>query len=57
MITTEQFDEALFQVVRKATGADDRIWAIPGVYEVLSEHFHNDALAVAAKRDRRRTRA
>ena len=40
-VTTEMFDEALEKIVRKH-GAG--ILYVPGVYEVLSEHFNNEVL-------------
>jgi cobyric acid synthase len=41
-MTTEEFDEILREIVEKE--AD--IIGIPGVYEILSEYFNNDVLAV-----------
>ena len=40
-VTTEMFDEALEKIVRNQ-GAG--ILSVPGVYEVLSEHFNNEVL-------------
>ena len=51
-ITTEEFDHALSDLLDKLTG--EQFMAIPGVYEVVSEHFNNEALNLVA--DRRRWR-
>ena len=40
-VTNEMFDSAL----RKAAEGED-LWTIPGVYEILSEHFNNAALEI-----------
>jgi len=40
-ITTKEFDERL-SIYVEAEGAD--VLSIPGVYEILSEHFNNDIL-------------
>ena len=44
-ITTEEFDHALSDILDKMTG--EQIMAIPGVYEVVSEEFNNEALDLA----------
>jgi hypothetical protein len=49
-VTTEMFDEALEAVVREALDMSphspgfDCLVVIPGVYEILSEHYNNDVL-------------
>ena len=42
-VTTEQFDEILERLVRDNS---DTLLSIPGVYEVLSEHFNNEVLEI-----------
>lgn len=44
-ITQEQFNEALGSILSDMNG--EQLLSIPGIYEVLSEHFNNDALAEA----------
>lgn len=39
-VTHEMFDEKLAELVRQ----ESDILSIPGVYEILSEHFNNDVL-------------
>lgn len=41
-VTTEMFDEVLEEIVEEQ--AAGIIITIPGIYEVLSEHFNNDVL-------------
>ena len=47
-ITTEEFDHALSDILDKMTG--EQVMAIPGVYEVVSEHFNNEALDLALEK-------
>lgn len=44
-VTQEEFDKALEAILDEATGAE--LLAIPGLYEVVSEHFNNEAIDVA----------
>lgn len=44
-ITTEEFDAALTQLLEEATPAE--LLAIPGMYELLSEAWNNEAIEVA----------
>ena len=44
-ITTEEFDHALSDILDKMTG--EQFMAIPGVYEIVSEHFNNETLHLA----------
>lgn len=44
-VTDEEFDKALEAILDEATGAE--LLAIPGLYEVVSEHFNNEAIDVA----------
>lgn len=41
-VTDEMFDKKLEEIVGRASAGD--LLAIPGVYEVVSEHFNNDVL-------------
>jgi hypothetical protein len=41
-ITTEKFDELLAEILDE--GKASALLTIPGVYEVLSEHFNNEVL-------------
>lgn len=41
-VTTEEFDAALLQLLAECN--HEELISIPGVYEVLSEHFNNDAI-------------
>jgi hypothetical protein len=47
-ITQEKFDEALREVVDEDlvgfASIYDRLVMIPGIYEILSEHYNNDAI-------------
>lgn len=53
-VTTEMFDEALQELLSKETGSD--LLSIPGVYEVLSEHFNNEVLEkLEEKREQERS--
>ncbi len=52
-ITTEEFDQALSDILGNLTGG--QLMTVPGVYEVVSEHFNNEALDLAkSKRARNR---
>jgi hypothetical protein len=44
-VTQEEFDAALEAILDEATGAE--LLAIPGLYEVISEHFNNEAIDIA----------
>lgn len=48
-ISDAEFDEALLLIVEEETGADERIFSIPGIYEILAEHFNNDAIDLARR--------
>ncbi len=41
-ITTEKFNAALRAILREQTG--EQLLSIPGIYEVVSEHFNNEAI-------------
>lgn len=41
-ITQEQFDAALFDIVNEEQ--TDNLFSIPGIYEILSEHYNNEAI-------------
>lgn len=41
-VSTEQFDCKLSEILDEMTG--EQIMMIPGVYEVVSEHFNNEVL-------------
>ncbi len=47
-ITTEEFNRALSDILDKMTG--EQFMTIPGVYEIVSEHFNNEALGLAQER-------
>ena len=55
MCTDEDFDAKLEKLLDECSGAD--LLAIPGLYEVVSEHFNNEILAALAteKREREET--
>jgi hypothetical protein len=38
-MTTEDFDRCLYEVI-----ANDDLMLVPGVYEAVSEHYHNEVL-------------
>jgi hypothetical protein len=42
-VTSEEFDTALEEILTDWTGAQLMI-EVPGVYELLAEHFNNEAL-------------
>jgi hypothetical protein len=42
MITDEEFDEALKEILDESPAST--LLSIPGIYEILSEHFHNDVI-------------
>jgi hypothetical protein len=42
VITTELFDKKLAELLDKMSGYE--LLAIPGLYEVVSEHLNNDVL-------------
>jgi len=44
-ISTEEFDAALTEILGEATGVD--LLLIPGIYEIVSEHFNNEAIKLA----------
>lgn len=44
-VTQEEFDKALEAILDEATGSE--LLAIPGLYEVVSEHFNNEAIDIA----------
>lgn len=44
-ITTAEFDHALSDILDTMSG--EQFMAIPGVYEVVSEHLNNEALDFA----------
>lgn len=41
-MSTDDFDRLLAEVINKET--PDTLLAIPGVYEVLAEHYNNEVL-------------
>lgn len=41
-VTQEMFDNGLEKILSEMTGAD--LLLVPGIYEVVSEHFNNDVL-------------
>lgn len=51
-VTTEEFDEALEKILDEQSGA--ALLAVPGVYEVVSEHYNNDVIdrVFALRRER-----
>jgi hypothetical protein len=49
-MTTEEFDDILETLCNEHTGA--QLLRIPGVYEILSEHFNNDVLEYWEERQR-----
>jgi len=46
-MTTEDFDTLLVQIMNEHTG--EQIFAIPGIYEVVSEYFNDEVLDRWAK--------
>lgn len=46
---SEDFDQALLSLVDDLTGS--QLLSIPGIYEILSEHFHNDVLDTVRSTD------
>lgn len=59
MSPDEEFDEALAEIIDESPAS--HLLTVPGVYEVLSEHFNNDVLerieqnrATTPKRQRKR---
>ena len=46
-VTTEMFDRKLAELVGEMSG--EEIVAVPGAYEVLSEHLNNDVLDALEK--------
>jgi hypothetical protein len=44
-VTQEEFDKALEAILDDASGSE--LLAIPGLYEVVSEHFNNEAIDLA----------
>ena len=54
MTKQELFDNALVDILREYRG--NQLLSIPGIYEILSEHFNNDALTLMeTKRDKAAT--
>jgi hypothetical protein len=53
-ISDKDFDNALTAIVKEHTS--ESLMTIPGIYEILSEHFNNEAIerAEEEKRDTRR---
>jgi hypothetical protein len=49
-ITNEEFDEALSKLLDESPAS--HLLSVPGVYEILSEHFNNDVLDILARVDR-----
>lgn len=41
-ITQDQFDEKLVEIINESPATN--LLTIPGIYEILSEHFNNDIL-------------
>ena len=41
-VTNEQFDTVLFKILDEYA-VNEVLW-IPGIYEILAEHFNNDVL-------------
>jgi len=51
-ITQDMFDSKLTEILGRQTA--DRLLAVPGIYEVVSEHFNNEVLdAIAEDREGR----
>ena len=44
-ITTAEFDHVLANILDKLSG--EQVMGVPGVYEIVSEHFNNEALDLA----------
>ena len=47
-VTTADFDHALSDILDGLSG--EQFMTIPGVYEVVSEHFNNEALNLAVEK-------
>lgn len=43
-ITDEQFDQALKTVIDLENEKASNLLSIPGIYEILSEHYNNEAI-------------
>lgn len=43
-ITTDDFDRLLVQVIDDDNGSPSDLLSVPGVYEILSEHYNNAVL-------------
>jgi hypothetical protein len=43
-MTTEDFDRTLREVINDSNPSACNILDIPGVYEILSEHYNNEVL-------------
>ena len=41
-ITTDEFDEELTDMLSKMTASE--LLSVPGIYEILAEHFNNDVI-------------
>ena len=41
-VSQEMFDEALTELLEEASAAE--LLSIPGLYEVVSEHYNNEAI-------------
>lgn len=49
-VSNEEFDRALQEIIDEEGTAT--LLSIPGIYEVLSEHYNNEVIArIAAERD------
>lgn len=48
-MTSEQFQEGLSEYV-DGTSSSDIVFSIPGVYEIVSEHFNNEVLELLTKK-------
>jgi len=48
-VSQEAFDQALEEILSEMTGAD--LLTVPGIYEVVSEHFNNEAIERAQQRE------
>lgn len=44
-ISTEEFDAALTELLDEASTSE--LLSIPGIYEIVSEHFNNEAIKLA----------
>ena len=44
MTTDEDFDRKLEEILEREKWGSKKILSIPGIYEILAEHFNNDVL-------------